>query len=507
MARRPTDREDDNGENSDLRIRMYRVSVGDCFLLSFGPPQAPVFRMLIDCGIHQSSRGGADRIREVAADIVRETGGRLDLLVVTHEHADHISGFRLARNVFLPDPPGEAFAVSETWFAWTENDADEDARALIRRRRHAIGLLAHAHARLRPSLHDEAAGETGEADGEGGTQAGPEDLLGSLLGFVEPDIAPPDDRRGFMDGGAGSHSRGAFETIRAISGAMRYREPGEQPFEIPGADARIYVLGPPREERLIRKSSPSRQHSEVYHFGGFDRALAYLEPALGARPDRPFSEAARLPLEACRSLDFFQRHYFAPRAAGPLAGEDEATSQDWRRIDQDWLDTATALALKLDHDTNNTSLVLAIELGKPDEDGPVILFPADAQVGNWLSWQDVVFEDVGGRRVTGPDLLRRTAIYKAGHHGSHNATLKDKGLELMEALALALVPTDQAMAEKVRWGDFPLPELMRRLEEKTGGAVVRTDREAPTATSGLAVRSDPLFYEIAVTAQRISNTS
>jgi hypothetical protein len=36
---------------------------------------------------------------------------------------------------------------------------------------------------------------------------------------------------------------------------------------------------------------------------------------------------------------------------------------DWRRIDGDWLGPATELALALQSYTNNTSLVLALELG------------------------------------------------------------------------------------------------------------------------------------------------
>jgi hypothetical protein len=35
--------------------------------------------------------------------------------------------------------------------------------------------------------------------------------------------------------------------------------------------------------------------------------------------------------------------------------------------------------LRLDPDTHNTSVVLAFQLG---DGGPVLLFPADAQVGN-----------------------------------------------------------------------------------------------------------------------------
>ena len=68
----------------------------------------------------------------------------------------------------------------------------------------------------------------------------------------------------------------------------------------------------------------------------------------------------------------FRDTYFAEDAA-------------WRRVDEDWLHVATDLALQLDSATNNTSLVLAIER---IADGKVLLFPADAQEGNWLSWHD-----------------------------------------------------------------------------------------------------------------------
>ena len=35
---------------------------------------------------------------------------------------------------------------------------------------------------------------------------------------------------------------------------------------------------------------------------------------------------------------------------------------------------------------------------------------------------------------------------KVGHHGSHNATLKEKGLELTDALQVAMIPVDHQMA-------------------------------------------------------------
>jgi hypothetical protein len=69
----------------------------------------------------------------------------------------------------------------------------------------------------------------------------------------------------------------------------------------------------------------------------------------------------------------------------------------------------------LDSSTNNTSLVLAIELR---ESGKVLLFAADAQVGNWLAWQDLQFADGKEVAVTNADLLARTVFHKVGHHGS-----------------------------------------------------------------------------------------
>ena len=87
----------------------------------------------------------------------------------------------------------------------------------------------------------------------------------------------------------------------------------------------------------------------------------------------------------------------------PTPGDHESFIEDtyldrrsaaWRRIDGDWLSAAEALALDLASDTNNTSLVLAFEWGAPGK-GRVLLFAADAQVGNWLSWRD---QSYGERR-------------------------------------------------------------------------------------------------------------
>jgi hypothetical protein len=127
----------------------------------------------------------------------------------------------------------------------------------------------------------------------------------------------------------------------------------------------------------------------------------------------------------------------------------------------------------------------------------VLLFAADAQVGNWLSWQDLKWT-VNGKEVTGPDLLERTVLYKTGHHGSHNATLREKGLELMKNLKIALIPVDHAMALKKRWDKMPLDAIEQALDAVTKGCVLRIDSDIPQTLSG-AVTHDPSkkpYYEV-----------
>jgi hypothetical protein len=210
-----------------------------------------------------------------------------------------------------------------------------------------------------------------------------------------------------------------------------------------------------------------------------DVFLNDVATALGTvASESPFGNQFAIPTPAAQSMDFFSRRYWGADA--------------WRRIDSAWLEGSPQLALQLDSATNNTSLVLAIELA----DGDVLLFAADAQVGSWVSWQDVSWT-VGLRNVTGPDLLRRTIVYKVGHHGSFNATLREKGLEMMDSLQTAMIPVDHAMALKKNWGRIPLPALIDALTAKTKGAVVRADEAGPASLAPRLVE-DKLYFELTV---------
>lgn len=100
---------------------------------------------------------------------------------------------------------------------------------------------------------------------------------------------------------------------------------------------------------------------------------------------------------------------------------------------------------------------MAFEWGPPGR-GRVLLFPADAQAGYWLSWRDQTY---GDETLKVGRLLDRVLLYKVGHHGSHNATVRRDprdssstdpfgapfGLELMNDI-IAMIPVDYDAAKK-----------------------------------------------------------
>ena len=200
-----------------------------------------------------------------------------------------------------------------------------------------------------------------------------------------------------------------------------------------------------------------------------DQRFAAADDLLSLTPDseRPSSEAPFPPR-------------YALTEAEVQAGGDE--TRDWikdryyarskrQKVDTEWLGSAGALALKLDSDTNNTSLALAFEM----KSGRVLIFAADAQVGNWLSWHDQTY---GDPPTTATSLLNRAVFYKVGHHASHNATLRDQGLELMTSGNLvAMIPVVETIARSQgsKGWNMPYPPLLKRLEELTGKRVIRGD--------------------------------
>ena len=453
---------------SGVTVRMYRQGLGDCFLLAFPTANAEQsYYVLIDCGVLQGAPNGSANLNTVARDIQAATGGQIHLLVVTHRHADHISGFQLAHEVFA------GMTIHNMWLSWAENPMDPTAQALWHSSNQALTALRRA------------------------VQAQPEALahVAGVLDFI---------------GDLGATGRDPLQSVRSLltnGRSPEYRRPGEGPLPLPRAEdcaaaqgARLYVLGPPTSLQALGQMDPSSGTNETYLAGGLPNEvlafeLAALDPKVDDLSDNermarertfPFQAALRIPRDEARSYEFFRKRYgFDETPSGqPAAGKTEE-GEAWRRIDEEWLSSSEELALQLDNCINNTSLVLAIELIKT---GRVLLFAADAQVGNWLSWAALPdFSTPGDNGSVGVnDLLNRTVLYKVGHHGSHNATGRsladDKpwGLELMSSPELvAMLPVDEKFANQVKHWAMPWPKLLDRLTQLARGRILRLDQGAP----------------------------
>jgi hypothetical protein len=450
-AKAPTKKEQVKpGDDFRIKVRMYRQGLGDCFLVTIPRKNDKPFYAVIDCGVILGTQNAGTIMTEVVEHIIQTTGGHVDLVAATHEHWDHISGFGQAKEIWTDK---NRLTIGEVWLSWAEDPNDALAKKLRGERQSMRIALQAAAARMHLGGASDSADE-----------------VSSLLSFF---------------GAAGSTSD-ALEVVRGLSEECRYCKPKDAPVQLPGTGVKVYVLGPPPDEKLIKKYNPSKSEPETYGMDAMNNYLSALQPVLSENDlETPFDEGFQIPLHVAQQMQFFQEHYWGE-------ADSDMKDQSWRRIDESWLDSSSSLALQLDSATNNTCLVLAFEL----EDGDVLLFAADAQVGNWLSWQDLAWEDAD-RKITGPDLLRRTIFYKVGHHGSHNATLRKLGLEQMESLELAFVPVDREMAIKKRWNQMPLNELMTRLNEITKDRVVRIDADIPEKLQ-TSMTPDKLFHEIAL---------
>lgn len=484
-----------------VTVRMYRRVLGDCFLITVGTGEERSERshILIDCGILQGIRNGKSLMREIVEDIVETTEGEIDCLIVTHEHFDHIGGFQYARDIFE-----NKLRIGTLWFAWTEDPEDPKGRELQRR----FGAAEQKMAALRMAIAPGGAGSSGQAAGDENGAGFPEDDENMALGLASF-MVPSDDAGALAAGATRRGSQLIYDNLRQWARAgTQYLEPGdvlETPTLNGAAPAlRAYVLGPPRADEFLFKGLPTPGAKETY-FGADGEsnpqeaaALSPFAPSYRwwintvppGSPDQP-DEGGRARREEAmtRAPDFVRTHYLEDRAPCRFAGADRPPAHDcetdfvcrrWqehRRIDNMLSLEQSALALRMDSNTNNSSLVIAFEL--PDQS--TMVFAADAQVGNWLSWEEVRFrrkDDKAPVEVTTAQLLGRARLYKVGHHGSHNATLAAKGLELMTSGKLvAMIPTVEAIAlQQGRKGWLmPNPETYRAIARQTRGRILRGD--------------------------------
>ena len=126
--------------------RRHRADVpaGPRRLLSLAFPReggGEPYYVLIDCGYKPGSQAfstTASRSATIVEHLHASSGGHLDLVILTHEHQDHLNGiWKNAKPYF------ESFEIDEAWLAWTEDPENDLANELRKRHKdQLLGLLA-----------------------------------------------------------------------------------------------------------------------------------------------------------------------------------------------------------------------------------------------------------------------------------------------------------------------------------------------------------------------------
>jgi ribonuclease BN (tRNA processing enzyme) len=350
------------------RIRSYNCGFGDTFLLTFFYGEKETRNVLIDFGSTKtSSLGPAGGMLTIAEQIREDCGGKLDMVVATHRHADHISGFggesgkviaslqpELVVQPWTEDPDLQPDAQAPG----TQAAGQRGASALVSRLANMQALAAAVHAEI-PRL-----------EASPSVRRTVREQLAFLGETNLPNVAAV---RNLMTMGK-----------RAVYASFGTKLPLAK--VLPGVG--VNVLGPP----TLKQSAEIAEERATDPDEFWQSAAAGATGAEARGRTRPlFPDAAitskRIPQEARWVIPEIER----------MRSEE-----------------MLAIVRILDSSLNNTSLILLFEIGETR-----LLFPGDAQIENWSY---ALFTAPNCEEIR--KRLAAARFYKVGHHGSLNATPK-----------------------------------------------------------------------------------
>lgn len=384
-------------EPSMLKIRSYQVGFGDCFLLTFHYPESlkvddvtdNARHVLIDFGTTGlPDNAPKDQMLRVANDIALQCGGekgKLHVVVATHRHKDHISGF--STDGYDTGTVIKKLNPEVVIQPWTEDpDAKRDATKLQ-------GLATMQAFASDPqvafiaALHD----------------------MNVVAGVIGSQVEYLNDKRRFSQGLTPEISEqitflAKDNDLPNASAVKNLSEMGKKHYYVnhgyklgiqrllPGV--KVHVLGPPNIEQYEKvKKQRSADKDEFWMLMAAAKGFWGLQAATAELTN-----------------DFIAGTNSLFPKAGSFRGKTIPPHNRWfvRQMRSVRGDQLLGIVRILDKALNNTSVILLFEVA-----GKKFLFSGDAQIENWeyaLGNEDDV------------KLLKGVDLYKVGHHGSRNAT-------------------------------------------------------------------------------------
>lgn len=397
-----------------MRVRMFRVGFGDFFLLSVTTTRGQS-HILIDCGVHAKDLGS---IREAVTQMAQDCNNKLSLVIMTHRHADHISGFGTCSDIF------GNIEVGRVWMPWFEDTSIDEAKHF---QASLVALANHVGSGFRARL-----------------AAGPSEVTTQLLSMAE-------NITGGMSAAGGSANEKALRVLQSgfkNTPAHDYLKAGDHatlPPELIDAGLTAQILGPPIDTSLVEQMTNKTQQ---YLSGASEEDQDDDDKPL------PFAEA-------------FRASYGAyPSRAFEIYDADEIV----RMVDSSQPDMLAAQAVAADKTLNNQSLVILFSV-----DGKNLLFAGDAQWGNWENFlYGGAYGTPGHTTMTNAakTILDKIDFYKVGHHGSANATPKD-AVQAMRMGCAGMCSTQEHAYNQV-----PRVPLLAALGQRMGNKLARSDQVA-----------------------------
>lgn len=449
--------------NQPVKIELYAYNVyfGDCFLMILKYTDESQKSILIDFGstgkgkhkkhdsdpdetdLDESNEKNKDstgqRLLRIAEHIKTICHGKLDVVVATHRHKDHIYGFGLkeAGRIIMECNPSIVIQP------WTENPEDNrkiNKKKSILSQEEFKNDGAQNFASMLNDMHTVAGSVEAEikhlSNGNKFTKT-----INSRL--KEQIIFAADDNQ--------IKNQAAVDNLQKM-GENHYVNFGYDKIDwkaiLPGI--KVHILGPPSLEQSDEITKATNTSDEFWsiqamtnNFWGTQAATSNLT--------KGHIEGKKL-----------------------LFGKDKVLDEEFVPPNVRWFvrqlrvlraNQLLEIVQFVDNALNNTSVILLFEIGNEK-----LLFPGDAQIENWQYLLNKAKEDVNLENV-----LKDTTVYKVGHHGSRNATPRslwesfknknDKGDS--KGKMKTVVSTMKGKHGKSEETEVPLPKMVEAMRDQT----------------------------------------